>query len=443
MSRMTIGIIGAGAAGLAAAWEFANAGHDVTVYEAGDRVGGLAAGFQDKGWEWTLEKFYHHWFTNEDSIFALAEEMGVRGKIIFPQPKTSYWLDDKLFRSEIALSAVFLPLSPLSTIRLGLAGAYAKLSSDWKPFEKVTADAWLRRWMGDEAYEKLFRPLLIGKFAEQYDTVPMSYVWGRIVKRTRKIGTYIGGFQAFLDELARQLAAKGVTIQLHTRAERIGRQNGRLTIAVDGETRPFDRIISTTSPRLMLKLADGLADTAYGRQLAKLKSIGGLCVILALKKPLMPDDETYWLNLPAATADKSKNDFPFLVLIEHTNLVPRQHYGGDHIIYCGDYVPADHEYFQLSEEALVERFLPALRKINPDFNPDWVRQWWVWRAPYAQPVPELNHSRNIPALATPLPGLYWASMSQVYPWDRGTNYAVELGRQAAQEAMSQPAAADV
>ena len=187
---------------------------------------------------------------------------------------------------------------------------------------------------------------------------------------------------------------------------------------------------STTSPQLMLRLTDGLADTPYGKQLAALKSIGGLCVVLALTRPLMPDD-TYWLNLPATTADKSRSAFPFLALVEHTNYIPRERYGGDHIVYCGDYVPPDHEYFQLSEAELVERFLPALAKINAAFRREWIRKWWVWRAPYAQPVPELHHSRKIPSLETPFKGLYWASMSQVYPWDRGTNYAVEIGRRAA------------
>ena len=434
MSKLSIGIIGAGATGLAAAWDFANGGHEVTIYEAGDRVGGLAAGFKDERWDWTLEKFYHHWFATDHDILGLATEMGVRDSIIFPRPKTSYWLDGKPVRSEISPSALLLPLPLISTLRMGLAGMAVKLSPWWQPFEKVTADAWMRRWMGREAYEKFFQPLLIGKFAEQYATVPMSFMWARIVKRTLKLGTYRGGFQAFLDELARQLAAKGVIIRLHTRAERICLQSGKPSLGIRGETRSFDRLLSTTSPRLMLRLTDGLAATAYGKQLAELKSIGGLCVVLALKKPLMPDD-TYWLNLPATTADKSQSDFPFLALVEHTNYIRREHYGGDHIIYCGDYVPPDHEYFRLSEAALVERFLPSLRKINPDFGQDWVRRWWVWRAPYAQPVPEVHHSRNIPDLATPLRGVYWASMSQVYPWDRGTNYAVEIGRRAARRAL--------
>ena len=435
MTPLQIAIIGAGATGLAAAWDLAQAGHHVTIYEATDRVGGLAAGFKDESWDWTLEKFYHHWFATDSDILALAAEMGVRDKIIFPRPKTSYWVNGKPIRSEISPSAIFLPLSLTATLRMGLAGMFVKLSPWWGPFERVTADQWLRRWMGREAYEKFFKPLLIGKFAEQYDQVPMSFMWARIVKRTLKLGTYTGGFQAFLDELARQLRALNVTIHLNTPIKSICHQDGKPALLIDGEIQTFDRLLSTTSPRLLLRMAPDLTDSAYGEQVAALKSIGGLCVVFALKQPLMPDD-TYWLNLPATTADKSKSAFPFLALVEHTNYIPREHYGGDHIVYCGDYVPPTHEYFQLSESELVDRFLPALHKVNPAFQRDWIRKSWVWRAPYAQPVPELNHSRNIPDLKTPLPGLYWASMSQVYPWDRGTNYAVEIGRRAARRMLN-------
>lgn len=434
MTQLNIGIIGAGAAGLAAAWDFAHAGHQVTIFEAADRVGGLAAGFKDDNWDWTLEKFYHHWFANDHDILDLAEEMGVREKIIFPRPKTSYWVDGKPIRSEISPSAIFLPLSPISILRMGIAGMAVKLAPNWQPLERVTADQWMRRWMGREAYEKFFKPLLIGKFADQYDQVPMSFMWARIVKRTLKLGTYVGGFQAFLDELARQLQVMGVKVQLNARVQQIKIRAGKPALQLGNVSRRFDMVLSTTSPRLLLKMAPDLAETDYSKAVAALKSIGGLCVVFALKQPLMPDD-TYWLNLPATTADKSKSAFPFLALVEHTNYIAREHYGGDHIIYCGDYVPPEHEYFQLNEADLVERFLPALQKVNPAFGRDWIRKWWVWRAPYAQPVPELNHSRRLPDLKTPLPGLYWASMSQVYPWDRGTNYAVEIGRRAARRAM--------
>jgi len=77
--------------------------------------------------------------------------------------------------------------------------------------------------------------------------------------------------------------------------------------------------------------------------------------------------------------------------------------------------------------------LPSLKQINAKFSADWVKKFWVFKTEYAQPVPEVDHSQNIPAIETPISGLYFASMSQVYPWDRGTNFAVEIGRRAARK----------
>jgi protoporphyrinogen oxidase len=153
-------------------------------------------------------------------------------------------------------------------------------------------------------------------------------------------------------------------------------------------------------------------------------------VVVALKHQLLTDG-SYWVNLPAVSAESKKNKFPYLALVEHTNLFDRENYGGDHLIYMGDYVPTGHEYFRMTEDQLAERFIETLPTFNPSFNRDWIRKVWVFRAPYAQPVPFLNHSERIPALSTPLPGVYWASMSQVYPWDRGTNFAIEIGRRVA------------
>ncbi|MCC6895978.1 MAG: NAD(P)/FAD-dependent oxidoreductase [Anaerolineae bacterium] len=434
-SKLRIGIIGAGAAGMAAAWDLTRLGHEVHLYEAESKVGGLAAGFKDDNWDWTMEKFYHHWFQTDKSILKLIDDMGKSGKVLFPRPKTSYWIDGKVVRSEMNLSALSLPLSFLAIIRLGLAGVYLKfLTRDWRALEKVTADSWMRRWMGDEAYNKLWRPLLIGKFADRYQEVNMAWMWARIYTRSLRLGIYEGGFQAFLEDFAKAVTAQGATFHLNSPVEAIGTQDGKPTLTVKGQVEVFDRVISTASPGLMLKLAPSLMDTPYGKQIANLKSIGALCVVLALKQSLLTDG-TYWLNLPATSADKSASQFPFLALVEHTNFMDKSHYGGDVLVHCGDYVPTDHEYFSMTEDQLVERFLPALKKVNPAFSADWIRKSWVWRAPYAQPIPFVNHSQNIPALKTPLPGVYWASMSQVYPWDRGTNYAVEIGQQVAKEAV--------
>jgi protoporphyrinogen oxidase len=434
MAKMKIGVIGAGVAGMSAAWDWLNAGHEVTLYEAEARVGGLAAGFRDEHWEWSLEKFYHHWFETDHDILTLTEELGIRDQVMFPRPKTSYWIEGQLYRSEISPSALLLPLDPIAKARFALAGAYIKLTSDWKALEQVTAHEWLLQYMGSGGYDKFFRPLLIGKFGDEYQKVNMAWLWARVKSRSLRLGIFSGGFQAFLDAFAEKLQAKGARIMLNTPVQAIGEADGKPTLTINGETHAYDLVLSTSSPSLLLKLAPQLRDTSYGKQVASLHSIGALCVVLALKQSLLTDG-TYWLNLPASSADKQANRFPFLALVEHTNWMDRSHYGGDHLIYCGDYVPPDHEYFTMSEDALVERFVGTLSNFNPTFKPDWVRKAWVFRAPYAQPVPYVNHSQNIPPLQTPLNGVYWASMSQVYPWDRGTNYAVEIGRRVAREAL--------
>jgi len=433
--RMKIGIIGAGATGMAAAWDLAHAGHDVTIYEAGAEVGGLAAGFKDPSWEWTLEKFYHHWFETDVDILELVAEMGMADQLLFPRPKTSYWLDDRIIRSEMTPQSVLIemPVSLISKVRMVFAGGLLKyLTNDWEGLERVTADSWLRRFMGDEVYNRLWKPLLIGKFSSRYSQVNMAWMWARIKTRSVKLGIYKGGFQAFLNALSEGIQTRGAVIHLNSPVEHISTQDGKPTLVVGGETHVFDRVLSTTSPGLMLKIADGFAANADGRQAAALESIGALCVVFALKQSLLTDG-TYWLNLPATSPDKSKSKFPFLALVEHTNWMDKAHYNGDVLIYCGDYVPVDHEYFSMTDQQLADRFASVLPTFNAAFKPDWIRKSWVFKAPYAQPIPMVNHSKNIPPTRTSLPNVFWASMSHVYPYDRGTNYAVRLGRELAEE----------
>jgi protoporphyrinogen oxidase len=438
-AKQSIGIIGAGATGLAAAWDLAQAGHRVTLYEAEATVGGLAAGFKQPGWEWYLEKFYHHWFESDTDVKALLEEMGLWDNVIYPRPKTSYWIDGDIYRSEISPSALFLPIGPVSTARMAIWGAYLKTKADGTDLEQYTAHEWMQSHMGQDAYDKFFRPLLIGKFGKRYQEVNMAWMWARIRSRSLRLGIYKGGFQAALNDMAAALLAVGdVTIQTGTRVERIAWADGQPQIVVQGDAQPYDRVLSTTSPRLLRKMTgEHLDDTPYGKQVDSLESIGALCVILELDQSLLTDG-TYWLNLPATSADKHNSQFPFLALVEHTNWLPKEYYGGNVLVYCGDYVAPDHEYFQISEEELTRRFTDVLHIINPEFRKSWIKGAHVFRAPYAQPVPGVNHSQNIPPLKTPVPGLYWASMSQVYPWDRGTNYAVEIGRRVAREMLAEP-----
>jgi protoporphyrinogen oxidase len=174
----------------------------------------------------------------------------------------------------------------------------------------------------------------------------------------------------------------------------------------------------------MAKLTPDLPQS-YLQGLLSLKSMGAVVMVFSLKRQLSTQGY-YWYNIPKSA------DFPFLSLVEHTNFLSPKYFGGDHLVYVGDYLQQDHENFELTQEEIRNRFLPHFKKFNPEFSPDWVKQTWLSRTKYAQPVPLINHSKNIPAIQTPIPGLYFASMSQVYPWDRGTNFAVEIGRRAAQ-----------
>lgn len=435
---LNIAIIGAGLAGMSAAWDLANVGHKVTIYEASDRVGGLAAGFKDDKWDWALEKFYHHWFEGDSEMLGLVEEIGHSDKVIFKRPKTSFWVDGEIVRSEIEpISVLMLPMSPLGKLKFMLGGAFVKLTPFWRQLEKYTADAWCKQWMGQEGYERFFKTLLMGKFGDDYDQVNMAWLWARVQARSLKLGSFQGGFQNFLDLLGEAVQAKGAKICLQSRVENIDVTDAKqAVVTVNGENKTFDRVISTTSPRIMLKMTPKLQNTAYGDKMSALKSIGGLCVVFALKHELMKDD-TYWLNLPAVSPDYHDNEFPYLALVEHTHFMDKSHYDGDHIIYCGDYVSPEHDYFQWDEQQLIDHFTPSLKKANPDFDDSWIRKAWVFRAPYAQPIPLVNHSQTIPDLQTPLPNVIWASMSQIYPWDRGTNFSVELGRRVARIVLGQ------
>lgn len=428
---MKVAIVGAGLAGLAAAYDLTRLGHHVTVYEAADAVGGLAAGFKDQGWEWSLERFYHHWFANDEAVIGLIKELGWGDRLLFPRPITSIWHPSGVYQLDSPLSALRLPiLSWPAKVRFGLVGVYLKLTRNWRPLERHTAHAWLQRTMGREAYETLWRPLLIGKFGEHYQEVNMAWFWARIYKRTPRLGTFVGGFQAFADAVADRVRQQGGEVRLNAPVHKIAPvAGGGLYLSTPAGQEAHDAAIATVGPGLMARLTPDLPSD-YLDQLLLLKSMGAVVLILALKQQLM--QRTYWLNLPARSPHQRENAFPFLALVEHTNYISPQHYGGDRLVYCGDYVRPDHPYFELSQQELLEAFLPSLTQVNPAFEPGWVRRSWLFRARYAQPVPPVNHSANIPALRTPIPGLYFASMSQVYPWDRGTNYAVEMGRQVAE-----------
>jgi protoporphyrinogen oxidase len=420
---MKIAIIGAGFGGMAAAFDLRKAGHDVTIFESADFVGGLASGFKEPHWDWSVEKFYHHWFQSDASMLGLIRELGWEDKVRFPRPLTVMYHEGKFYPFDSILKALLFPGLGfgLDKIRFGFVGLFLRLTNNWRVLEQVTADAWMNKWAGSAVYEKMWKPLLVGKFGPFYRDVNMAWMWARIKARSTRLGTFEGGFQNFANLFAERLRESGVEIRLKVAVRQIKREQAEGSLSVDGES--FDRVLVTTSPNLMAKICPGLPE-AYLKGLLDLKSMGAVVMVLSLDHKLS-EQGYYWFNLPKEAG------FPFLALVEHTNFVPSENFGGDRIAYAGDYLEQGHEYFSLSDQELLDKFLPAFQKINPDFKREWVKKVWVFKTNYAQPVPLVNHSKNIPTIKTSVDGLYFASMSQVYPWDRGTNFAVEIGRRAA------------
>jgi protoporphyrinogen oxidase len=426
--QLMTAVIGAGIGGMSAAYDLVRAGRKVTIFESADHVGGLAAGFKEPHWDWTVEKFYHHWFQSDQHILGLIDELGWSDQVLFPRPVTVMYHQEKFYPFDSVTAALLYPGLGwgINKVRFGLVGLYLRLFNNWRKLEKTTVDAWMRKWAGNKVYESMWEPMMIGKFGEEYaSVVNMAWMWARLHARTTRLGTFEGGFQIFADKFAERLGQMGVTFRFGTRIQSIqAADGGRIAVKPEGgDGMAFDQVLATASPGLLAHLAPGLSES-YLAGLLSLKSMGAVVMILSLKHALSREGY-YWYNIPKQAG------FPFLSLVEHTNFLSPDHFGGNHIVYIGDYLQPDHENFNLTEEALLASFLPHLTKINPDFAPDWVRKTWLSRTKYAQPVPLLDHSKNIPDIHTPLNGLYYASMSQVYPWDRGTNFAVEIGRRAA------------
>ncbi|MBR6089250.1 MAG: NAD(P)/FAD-dependent oxidoreductase [Anaerolineaceae bacterium] len=416
-----IAIIGCGISGMTLAKRLRSAGYEVGIFEKESEPGGIARGFKAEGWQDSVEYFYHHWFQKDNDLLNLIGELGLKDHIVFRTPKTVMYHKRKFYPFDTIPAAIAYPGLGygIHKLRFGLAGVYLRLTKNWRDLEKVTAKEWMTRYAGEFAYKTMWEPMMIGKFGSEYaDKVNMAWLWARIYSRTTSLGTFDGGMQKLYDIFAGQLKDAGVELhfgtdirKVQTKADGTFRLSGK-----NSEWEDFDKVIVTTSPGSMLDLCEELPRD-YREQLASLKHLGAVVLCVRLKKPLSPQGY-YWYNLP-----KSEG-YPFLALVEHTNFVPRERYNNETVIYAGDYLPRGHEYFSLSAEELLEKLIPGFKKINPEFSEDWIIGTSKFAADYAQPVPFVDHSKAIPAMKTPVEGLYFISMSQIYPWDRGMNFAV-------------------
>ena len=404
---MRIAILGAGFTGLSAAYRLLQKDHPVTIFEKESAVGGLATGFKKDNWDWTLENSYHHWFVSDNAVLKLAKE--INHQVIIARPRTDIFINGRIFQFDNLLSVLKFPYLNLSErIRLGLVLAFLKYSNNYKQFENIKALSWLRQTMGKKASTLIWEPLFEGKFARFKEDIPLTWFWARIKKRTPALAYPVGGFKTFADKLSKEIKNLGGEILLKTEVN-------DLNLLKD-----FDKIIVTLPTPVFLKVAKNLPEE-YVKKYSSIPHLSALTLILVLKKPFLKN--TYWLNI----TDKS---FPFLALVEHTNFMDPNHYKGNHILYIGNYLPPDHLYFKLSPQMILKIYEPYLKKINPDYQLQTI-DYRLFSQPFAQPVMTTGYQNQIPTFQTPLKNVFLANMDMIYPWDRGTNYAVELGEKVA------------
>lgn len=422
---MKVGIIGAGFTGLSAGYYLTKEGHDVTIFDRDSVPGGLAIGFQEKNWEWSLEKHYHHWFTNDESALSLANELNY--KVFTVRPKTSVYVDGKSFQLDSPLNVLQFPrLSLIDRVRMAAVLALMRYNPFWQPLEKIRAVDFLPKAMGEKAYRKLWEPLFINKFGNRKDDISLAWFWARVHKRTPSLAYPEGGFLKFANHLADRIKKQKGKIFFNTEADAIESDKKGVKISIKEKdlnikSFQFDKVLVTLPSFLFLKLAKNLPDD-YIKKLSKLEGFGAINLVMRLRKKFF-DDNTYWLNI----CDKKS---PVMAVVEHTNFMDSKYYGNEHLVYVANYFLPNHLYFKLSDEELLKKYDSYLKKINSKYADDLIG-FQVFKTPFAQPLIPMNYSKIIPKVETPLKNVYLSNIQQVYPWDRGTNYSVEQGKKVA------------
>jgi len=420
-STASVGVLGGGALGLGAALRLAQAGRRVTLIEREPQLGGLASGFSVGPSH--LEKFYHHIFRTDTTIIAFIRELGLGDRLIWGQPNTSTLSNGRIVSLGSIPDLLRLPLlGPADRVRFLAGLAVLKAIPDERVFKGWTAARWMPRLMGRHVYGVMWEPILRGKFGARANDIAMSWLWSRVHERSLGLGYLRGGFQQLYEAFGEYIRSLGGTVLTGTAASAIRLADGRVEIQTDtGEVHRVNQLLATLPTRLFTRLAGDLPPDFVERYPGP-DHFGAHVLVLGLDRPLVPG--VYWLNI-------NDRDLPFLALVEHTNFLPPADYGGLHLVYLGNYLPMDHPLFGQSDEEVVDSYVTAIRRIRPEFDRSWIKQRWVFRAPFAQPIVTTEYLSTLPPHRTPLPGVFLANMAHVYPQDRGQNYSLRLGERMA------------
>lgn len=414
---MKIAILGGGITGLVASYYLAKKGHRVTLLEKQPVLGGLAAGFKEKNWHWHLERAYHHLFANDHDILNFAREIGFK-KIFFRTPVTaSLYKNGKFTINKLDSPADLIRfpyLGFLDKLRAGLVLAFLKLSPFLPIFEKITSEEFLKKTMGQRVWKSLWQRLFRGKFGDYAGIILASFIWARIKKRTRALGYIEGGFQELINYIYIQLKSLRVNVLTDYEIKTVKKRRGRFLI----NGRLFDAVVSTLPTPVLVKLGTTLLPAHYLSKFRRLKYLHAITFIMETERPILT--KTYWLNICVET-------IPLMILAQHTNFVEAKHYGDRHLAYVGWYVKGDSPLLRMDRREMLNFVRPhveniAGRKVK-------ILNTHLFKGGFAQPIFDRDFLKGKPDFKTPLKNFYIANLDMTYPYDRGTNYAVKLGKE--------------
>lgn len=423
-AKKRVAVVGAGPMGLACAYDLAKAGHKVTVYEGGDRIGGMSASFDFSGLK--IERFYHFICATDYPLFELLAELGLSDKLRWTETRMGFYYQGVLYGWGSPDKLLSFPgLGLISKMRYALHVMYAKSVSDWKVLDGEEATAWIKRWVGEDAYRVLWEPLFRLKFFEFGNNLSAAWIGARIqrVAKSRKslfqerLGYLEGGSEIVVECLRTRIEALGGRVIVNAPLGRILTSEGRVTgISVNGTIEPCDTVVATIPLKYVTKIAPDLRDDERAR-IDAIANIGVVCVLLKLRKPLTP---YFWLNI---------NDDSIQIpgLIEYTNLNAL----GDHVVYAPFYMPKSHPKYRAEDRLFIDEVLGYVRRINPEFSDNWILATHASRYEFAQTVCTPNFFAKLPPMQTSLKGFFMADTAYYYPEDRSISESVKVGKKLA------------
>lgn len=423
----SIAVLGAGPMGLAVAYQLARDGHHPIVFEADDRVGGMTACFDFGGL--SIERYYHFHCVSDHAFLEMLGELGLSDKMRWVETKMGYWYRGQLqpWGNPVAL-AKFKGLGPVAKFRYGLHAFLSTKRDDWRPLDKLEATSWIKRWVGSEAYEVLWRRLFDYKFYDYAENLSAAWIWSRIrrIGRSRydlfreKLGYLEGGSDTLLRQLKAAIENHGGEIHLRKPVQQVVIESGEVKgVKVDGHLERFSKVVSTVPLPYVPKLIPDLPEEII-RGYQSVHNIAVVCVIAKLKKRVT---ENFWLN-----TNDPEMDIPGLV--EYSNLRPLS----QHIVYVPFYMPGDNPKYLEPDDVFLDKVRRYLCKINPELRDEDFVELRASRYRFAQPVCEPGFLDRLPPVDLPIKGLWVADTSYYYPEDRGISESIEFGREMARKA---------